>query len=402
MVSGVGETRHRAAAEVVGAAPPTGPAGSACLTGKAGTAHSTGTAHPIGTTGKLGAVASFGHPPAGAVGQTLGPLFGGDGLSSTGTLGDAATIEDLPPVPHVFANPKQATTIAKRSAVPAAVLAALLSACSPVTVLNAVAPTRSLTITQDVPYGTRPRQRLDVYAPARRDAPVVVFLYGGGWVDGEKGQYRFLGASLAARGYLTVVPDYRVYPEVRFPGFVQDGAAAVAWTYANIARYGGDPSRIVLMGHSAGAQIAALLTLDRQWLRADGLDPDHTIAGMIGLAGPYDFLPLNDPELETIFAPAGDLRLTQPITFARGDAPPMFLASGASDDTVWPRNTLHLTAAMQAQGGAVEMKLYRGASHRLIVGAMAGPLRWTVPVLRDVTRFLDQITGGRAAKPEHS
>jgi acetyl esterase/lipase len=279
----------------------------------------------------------------------------------------------------------------------AALVAALLAACSPVSVLNAVAPNRDLIITQDVAYGVRPRQRLDIYAPTRTGAPVVVFFYGGGWVDGDKAIYRFLGAALAERGYLTVVPDYRLYPEVRFPAFVQDAAASVAWTHANIARYGGDPARIVLMGHSAGAQIAALLTLDKQWLLADGLDPDRSIAGMIGLAGPYDFLPLNDPELEAIFAPAGDLALTQPITFARGDAPPVFLASGRSDDTVWPRNTLRLSAAIQARGGQVETRLYPGASHRLIIGAMAAPLRWLAPVFADVTGFLDRLTGGAHA-----
>ena len=129
------------------------------------------------------------------------------------------------------------------------------------------------------------------------------------------------------------MPDYQVFPAVRFPVFIQDAATAVAWTRENIAHYGGDPHRVFLMGHSAGAHIAAMLTLDRQWLAADGLDPDRDIAGMVGLAGPYDFLPLHDPKLDEIFAPAGDLRRTQPISFARGDAPPMFLASGTSDTT---------------------------------------------------------------------
>ncbi|MFL5255839.1 MAG: alpha/beta hydrolase, partial [Rhodopila sp.] len=235
----------------------------------------------------------------------------------------------------------------------AAALTTLLTACSPVTVLNAMAPTAGLTITQAVAYGVGPRHRLDIYAPAQPDAPVVVFLYGGGWTDGDRALYRFLGAALAAHGYLTVIPDYRVYPEIRFPAFIQDAAAAVAWTTANIARYGGDPRRIVLMGHSAGAQIAAMLTLDKQWLGAEGLDLDRDLIGMIGLSGPYDFLPLNDPQLKAIFAPAGELRLTQPIAFARGDAPPMFLATGASDDTVWPHNTLNLAAAVRKDGGQV-------------------------------------------------
>jgi acetyl esterase/lipase len=221
----------------------------------------------------------------------------------------------------------------------------------------------------------------------------VVFIYGGGWKDGDKAMYRFVAAALAARGFLTVVPDYRLYPQVRFPAFLQDNAAAVAWTKAQIACYGGDPDRIFLMGHSAGAYNVAMLTLDKQWLRADGLDPDRDIAGMVGLAGPYDFLPLNDPELEDIFAPAGDLRLSQPITFARGDAPPMFLAAGTSDTTVLPRNTINLAAAIHRHGGRVEEKLYAGISHPMIVGVIAGPLRWIAPVMRDVTAFLRKWAG---------
>jgi len=289
----------------------------------------------------------------------------------------------------------------------------LLSACSPVSVLNALSPRDGLTRTQDVPYAAGARRSLDIYAPAAArgavsparstttgsasGAPVVVFIYGGGWKDGDKATYRFVAAALAADGYLTVVPDYRLFPAVRFPVFVQDAAAAVAWTRANIARYGGDPHRIFLMGHSAGAQIVAMLTLDRRWLAADSLDPDRDIAGMIGLAGPYDFLPLHDPELEDIFAPAGDLRLTQPITFARGNAPPMFLATGTADTTVRPRNTEHLAAAIRRDGGETDEKLYPGIGHSLILGSIAGPLRWISPVLHDVIGFLDRHAGGTAA-----
>ena len=267
----------------------------------------------------------------------------------------------------------------------------LLSACSPVTVLNALAPKAGITETTDIAYAPGSRHGLDIYAPADGDShPVVVFFYGGGWKDGSKADYRFVGAALAAKGFLTVIPDYRLYPRVRFPGFLRDNAAAVAWTKANIARYGGDPARIFLMGHSAGAYNAAMLTLDRQWLAADGLDPDRDIAGTIGLAGPYDFLPLHDPELEDIFAPAGDLRLSQPIAFARGDASPMFLAAGTADKTVWPRNTEHLAAALRADGGVVEERLYDGVNHTRIVGALAGALTWLAPSMKDLTGFLDR------------
>jgi acetyl esterase/lipase len=266
----------------------------------------------------------------------------------------------------------------------------VLSGCSPVSVLNALAPKSGIDETSNVRYAPGDRHTLDLYVPdTKTAAPVIVFIYGGGWKDGDKAAYRFVAASLAARGFLTIVPDYRLFPAVRFPAFLQDAAAAVAWTKANVARYGGDPTRIFLMGHSAGAHIVAMLTLDRQWLQADGLDPDRDIAGTVGLAGPYDFLPLHDPELEDIFAPAGDLRLTQPITFARGDAPPMFLAAGDDDTTVRPANTRHLAAAIRRDGGQVETRFYPGIGHQLILGAFAGVLRWFAPVLRDVTAFIN-------------
>jgi acetyl esterase/lipase len=271
------------------------------------------------------------------------------------------------------------------------VMLPVLSACSPVTVLNALAPTAGITETPGVRYAAGDRQDLDIYAPTGPGpAPVVVFIYGGGWKDGDKSQYRFVGAALAARGLLTEVPDYRLFPAVRFPVFLQDNAVAVAWTRTNIARYGGDPGRIFLMGHSAGAYNVAMLTLDKHWLGAVGLDPDRDIAGSIGLAGPYDFLPLHDVELEDIFGPAGDLRLSQPITFARGDAPPMLLAAGTGDQTVLPRNTEHLAAAICRDGGKVQQRIYSGVNHIEIIGAMAGALRWLAPSMADVTRFVDR------------
>jgi acetyl esterase/lipase len=270
----------------------------------------------------------------------------------------------------------------------------VLSACSPVSVLNALAPKAGITETRDVRYAQGDRHELDIYASeGQKPAPVVVFIYGGGWKDGAKANYRFVAAALAARGFLTVVPDYRLFPTVRFPAFLQDNAAAVAWTKANIAGFGGDPHRIFLMGHSAGAYNVAMLTLDKQWLGAVGLDPDRDITATIGLAGPYDFLPLHDPELEEIFAPSGDLRLSQPITFARGDAPPMLLAAGTADTTVLPRNTEHLAAAIRADGGVAELRIYPGVNHTKIIGAMAGALRWLAPSMADVSGFLDRYTG---------
>jgi acetyl esterase/lipase len=274
----------------------------------------------------------------------------------------------------------------------------VLSACSAVTVLNALAPKAGITETRDVRYAPGDRHELDIYAPKGRSAAaVVVFIHGGGWKDGNRSEYRFVAAALAARGLLTVVPDYRLFPAVRFPAFLRDNAEAVAWTKGNIARYGGDPHRIFLMGHSAGAYNAVMLTLDKQWFAAEGLDPDRDIAGTAGLAGPYDFLPLRNPDHREIFSPAGDLRLSQPINFARGDAPPLFLATGTADTVVLPRNTEHLAAAIRRDGGAVEERLYPGVNHTNIIGAMAGVVRWLAPSMADVTGFLGRYADRQVA-----
>ena len=279
------------------------------------------------------------------------------------------------------------------------ILTGLLSACSPVSVLNALAPRDGITVTQDVAYDTGPRRALDVYSTGQSSAPVVVFFYGGGWRSGDKAAYHFVGSALAERGYVAVVPDYRVYPEALFPDFLRDGAQAVAWTKREIARYGGDPCRIVLMGHSAGAYIATMLALDQQWMTEQGMNPDRDLAGVVGLSGPYDFLPLRDPELGVIFAPAGDLQTSQPITFARGDAAPMLLAHGRVDSVVWSRNTTRLAAAVRALGGQAEERLYPGLGHAPLIGAIASPLRWLAPVMSDVDAFVGAKTAPCSTNP---
>jgi acetyl esterase/lipase len=156
---------------------------------------------------------------------------------------------------------------------------------------------------------------------------VVVFFYGGSWQSGSRDTYRFLGSALARRGIVTVVPDYRVYPEVTFPTFLEDGAAAVDWVRDNVARYGGDRERIVLMGHSAGAHMAAMLAIDGRWLAKVGVEPRRDIAGLVGLAGPYDFLPIRDPTLQLLFEGANRPE-TQPVTFVEGGEAPALLITG--------------------------------------------------------------------------
>ena len=270
----------------------------------------------------------------------------------------------------------------------ASALALAVAACSPATLLNATAPNGGVETHAALSYAQQPDRHLDVYAPASAcGAPVVVFFYGGSWETGSRDMYRFLGLALARRGVIVMIPDYRRYPEVRFPAFMDDAAAAVAWSRANARRFGGDPAHLFLMGHSAGAQIATLLALDPSYLRQAGLEPGD-LAGVIGISGPYDFLPLTDPTLKIIFGPEETWPRSQPINFVTPSAPPMLLATGTADDTVYPRNTEHLAARLREAGVPVEERFYDGLGHIPTIGAFAWPLEFLAPVRRDVLDFI--------------
>ncbi len=271
---------------------------------------------------------------------------------------------------------------------------AALAACSPIRILNALTPGDGIAVTNGEAYGPDPAHRVDVYAPVQAGAPrpVVVFFYGGSWQSGHREDYYFAGAGLASRGFVAMLPDYRKYPQVVFPGFLEDGAKSVAWAKRHAARFGGDPSRVFVMGHSAGAHIAAMLALDARYLGAQELAP-RELSGLVGLAGPYDFLPLRDPVLKTIFAPEETIARTQPVTFVAPGAPPAFLATGADDTTVNPRNTASLSARLRAAGVSVREKRYEGLNHYTIVGALGEPLRSRQPVFDDVIAFLGGASG---------
>ena len=256
---------------------------------------------------------------------------------------------------------------------------------SPVTWLNVVARLAGgYDVTTDLAYAAGPRQRLDIYRPAEGYAcsPVIVFFYGGGWEGGDKAMYRFVAAALANRGFTVAVPDYRVHPEARFADFMDDAARAVAFVRERLE------APVTLVGHSAGAHIAAMLALDRAWLGRYGLSPDRCVAALVGLSGPYDFLPLTSPTLQRIFGPPAGLAATQPISFARADAPPAFLATSRRDSVVDPGNTERLAAAIRSRGGVVESRIYDRLSHETTIGAFSPPLGLLGPVLHDVTGFI--------------
>lgn len=243
--------------------------------------------------------------------------------------------------------------------------------------------------TAGIAYGSDERQLLDVYVPQAGDEegrPVVVFIYGGGWTEGSRDRYRFVASALAERGLITVIPDYRLHPEGAFPVFVSDAALAVAWTLREISRYGGDPARVFLMGHSAGAHIAALLALDRRHLEAAGSSSD-VIRGMIGLSGAYDFQ-LTSAPLREVFGAVPDFLDTQPVAFARGDAPPLLLLHGAKDRIAAPRQSESLAGRIGAAGGTVELIIYPEVHHSGTVGALASFRRSKAPTLDDVAGFI--------------
>ncbi len=272
-----------------------------------------------------------------------------------------------------------------------AVPAFAATACSPLQIFDALAPRDEggrLAI-QDVAYGGHPRQRLDVYVPSAgvTNAPVVVFFYGGSWKDGAKAEYAFVGQALAAQGFVTVLPDYRLYPEIRFPDFLDDSANAVRWVADHIATYGGDPRRLVLMGHSAGAYNAAMLALDRRYLARVGVKRG-SVRALVGLSGPYDFLPLDAGTAQEVFGDAPDLRATQPITFAGTRSPPAFLTTGDRDDTVRPKNTTALAAKLRASGVGVVERVYPGLDHKDTLLSLSRPFRGDAPELAELTAFL--------------
>lgn len=274
-----------------------------------------------------------------------------------------------------------------------AALAGILSACSPALLLNLAVPRDGYRIERGLAYGSDPRQKLDLYVPDKLSAPapVLLFFYGGSWESGSKSYYKALGQAFASKGIVVAVADYRVYPQVRYPAFVDDGAHAVTFLRAHVAAHGGDRARIFVSGHSAGAYIAMMLAADPRTLRAAGADV-AAIAGVIGIAGPYDFLPLQDENLIAIFGGANRPE-TQPITYIDGKRPPMLLAYGMDDTTVLPRNTLSMAAKLRSFNSPVEVKSYAGVGHIGIILSLAPGFRGRTTLRQDILDFVAAQSG---------
>ena len=274
-----------------------------------------------------------------------------------------------------------------------------LVGCSPAGLLNGVSRLTGdggvRTAVRGAAYGSDPRQRLDVFVPdtiaSGASLPVVIFFYGGGWVDGDRGDYAFAGRAFAAQGFVAVVADYRLVPRVRFPAFVEDGALAVKWVRDNIARTGGDPARIALSGHSAGSYIAAMLALDTRFLTNIGVDP-AIVRGAALLSGPYDFFPFTEQRSRDALGRWPRPAETQPISFARAGAPPMLLMHGTADTIVQPRNSQALATKLAALGAKVDLKLYAGKGHTDTIKSLSPAFRGSTPALADATAFLRRLT----------
>nr|WP_137677106.1 alpha/beta hydrolase [Parerythrobacter lutipelagi] len=252
-------------------------------------------------------------------------------------------------------------------------------------------------------FGAAPAQKLAVYGPIEPDSsrPVLIFSHGGSWRAGDPDDYGFVARTFVPEGFVVVLAGYRLNPEVEFPAMLEDTASVVAWTRQNIHRHGGDPDAIFIAGHSAGAYNAVMTALDSQWLAREGLQTE-VLAGVIGLAGPYDFYPFDSDSTRASFSGAPDPgTTTQPVAFVRGDAPPMLLMTGEKDTTVKPRNSRVLARQLEAAGGRADLRLFSEMDHYDILVRTASP--WSDrQIIDEVRDFALPIASSRQSGREAS
>jgi acetyl esterase/lipase len=266
--------------------------------------------------------------------------------------------------------------------------------CRTTEFLLANGPTRfdRIDVHHDLAYGSEPRQRLDIYSPRRAlERPVVIFWYGGSWTEGSKASYRFVGTTLAEHGFIAVLPDYRLFPQVAFPAFDEDGARAVAWVEQHVHDFGGDPRRIVLMGHSAGGHTAAFLAFNHSFLRKYGGDPS-AIVGLVGLSGTYVLVPDTDT-LRATFPPPYTEKDWQPIQFVDDHAPPTLLLHGVDDKEVFPQEAIELRDSLLRHHVRVQLDLYPHRGHGATVASFAPIVRWRTPSVEETVAFINDVTG---------
>lgn len=266
--------------------------------------------------------------------------------------------------------------------------------------LNVLSPDGDLAVVRGITFDRDLDLKLDIYRPKNAsNAPVVVFYYGGRWEFGKRESYRWFGEALARNGFVAILPDYRKYPQVKFDGFMTDAANALAWSFEHASEYGGDPQNLFVMGHSAGAHLALMLATNAQWMAPHRIKPT-LLAGAVGLAGPYNFLPLTADDMIGMFGstPTEQAR-SQPINFVDGDEPPMLLLHGSNDNTVWPKNSTTLAHAVKANGGRADVIIYPGVTHSDILLSVSPTFRGKASALDDSVKFINAIVTQRRAAP---
>jgi len=279
------------------------------------------------------------------------------------------------------------------------ILISVLSACSGTDLLNAIVPHSGYSLYSNVNYGIQPRQSLDIYVPDKiaSSHPTLLFFYGGSWQYGNKEEYRFVGQALASQGFITVIADYRLYPRVYFPEFMDDTAKALVWVHEHIRSYGGNPDNIFLVGHSAGAFNVVMLTLNHSYLQRAGGELSW-IRGTIGISGPYDFLPFTDQNVKDLFSKVSDAD-TQPVNFVTAGLPPMLLLTGNADTKVYPKNAIHLYDKLRRYNDPAQLIIYPNIGHIGIIVSLAYGFRWKSALLEDITRFVNMnAVGGKVVK----
>ena len=245
-------------------------------------------------------------------------------------------------------------------------------------------------VTTDVAYGDLERQKLDLYLPAeaKSDAPVLVFFYGGSWQEGAKGDLRETAESLVAAGMIVAAPDYRLYPQVAFPAFVEDCAAAVARVRAMLGKIDGR-HRLFIGGHSAGAFNAAMLAADKHYL-ADAGVPADAVAGYVLLSGPYEMgVPYLISPYREIF-PAGTGVRANVVDFIDGSEPPLLLMGVEADNVASPLDGIHLAGVVMKHGGRVVVATYKGSDHGATFRGLSHP---DSAVRKDLAAFIAAVSG---------
>lgn len=274
-----------------------------------------------------------------------------------------------------------------------ALLTSVLSGCSVLDTVNVLSSDKGSSRISGISYGPHARHRLDVYEPddPAAAAPVILYFYGGAWARGERSQYEFVGRRFASMGYSVVIPDYRLYPEVTFPAFVRDGARAAGYVIDNMVHLFGERRPLFLAGHSAGAHIAMMLAVDERYLAGEGVERNQ-LDGVIGLAGPYDFLPIESESLKRIFPDASSRWESQPVNFIDGGVPPVLLVHGDEDKSVWLRNSVNLADRLQGAGNDVTLKIYPGLGHRDVLKPFVSFIGDEAGILRDIDAFISRWT----------